>query len=166
MSGFVRFVSDRCQDESLTRLLGRRIRHARRSSSVDRSTNPAIQDADFFFGRDGETGDIINKIITTPGRLIALVGNSGVGKSSLVQAGVIGSLKRQRLPGGQQACPHALNGGRAYAYLTMKPGEDPVGALTSEFAALWFPDPTDPKRLDRAREWAKRCGREPLASPT
>jgi len=114
------------------------------------------QDADFFFGRDEETGDIIDKIIAAPGRLIALVGNSGVGKSSLVQAGVIGSLKRQRLAGRQQAWPPALNGSRAFAYLAMKPGEDPVGALMSEFAALWFPDPTDPKRLDRAREWAAR----------
>ena len=33
--------------------------------------------------------------LRAPGRLIALVGNSGVGKSSLVQAGVIGGLKRQ-----------------------------------------------------------------------
>ena len=114
------------------------------------------QDADFFFGRDGETGDVISKIIDAPGRLVALVGNSGVGKSSLAQAGVIGSLKRQRLPGGQQAWPLSLNGSRAFAYLAMKPGEDPVGALMSEFAALWFPDPTDPQRLDRAREWATR----------
>jgi hypothetical protein len=114
------------------------------------------QDADFFFGRDGETADIIDRIITTPGRLIALVGNSGVGKSSLVQAGVIGSLKRQRLPGRRQPWPKALNGSRAFAYLAMKPGEDPVGALMSEFAALWFPDPTDPRRLDRSSEWAMR----------
>src|SRR6516164_6800244 len=88
------------------------------------------QDADFFFGRDGETGDVISKIID--------------------------ALKRQRLPGGQQAWPLSLNGSRAFAYLAMKPGEDPVGALMSEFAALWFPDPTDPQRLDRAREWAAR----------
>src|SRR6516165_6192689 len=114
------------------------------------------QDADFFFGRESETGEIIDKIIAAPGRLIALVGNSGVGKSSLVQAGVIGSLKRQRLPGRRQAWPKALNGSRAFAYLSMKPGEDPVGALMSEFAALWFPDPTDPRRLDRSCEWAAR----------
>jgi hypothetical protein len=114
------------------------------------------QDADFFFGRDGETSEIIDKIVATPGRLIALVGNSGVGKSSLVQAGVIGSLKRQRPPGRQQAWPQALNGSRAFAYLAMRPGDDPVGALISEFAALWFPDPTDPRRLDRSREWAAR----------
>jgi hypothetical protein len=101
------------------------------------------QDADFFFGRESETGKIIDKIIAAPGRLIALVGNSGVGKSSLVQAGVVGSLKRQRWPGRQHAWPETLKDSRAWAYLAMKPGEDPVGALMSEFSALWFPDPSD-----------------------
>jgi formylglycine-generating enzyme required for sulfatase activity len=114
------------------------------------------QDADFFFGRESETGKIIDRIIAAPGRLIALVGNSGVGKSSLVQAGVIGSLKRQRWPGRQHAWPETLKDSRAWAYLTMKPGEDPIGALMSEFSALWFPDPTDPKRVDRRQEWAER----------
>ena len=114
------------------------------------------QDADFFFGRDRETGDIISRMIAAPGRFIALVGNSGVGKSSLVQAGVIGALKRQRWPGGQRAWPETLKDSRAWAYLAMKPGEDPIGALMSEFAALWFPDATDPKRVDRRNEWAER----------
>ena len=114
------------------------------------------QDADFFFGRESETGEIIDKIIAAPGRLIALVGNSGVGKSSQVQAGVIGSLKRQRWPGRQQAWPETLKDSRAWAYLAMKPGQDPIGALMSEFSALWFPDPTDPKRVDRRQEWADR----------
>jgi formylglycine-generating enzyme required for sulfatase activity len=114
------------------------------------------QDADFFFGRDRETADIIERIIAVPGRLIALVGNSGVGKSSLVQAGVIGSLKRQRWPGGQREWPQVLKDSRGWAYLAMKPGEDPIDALMSEFTALWFPDPTDPRRVDRRREWAQR----------
>jgi formylglycine-generating enzyme required for sulfatase activity len=114
------------------------------------------QDADFFFGRDRETGDILDRIIAVPGRLIALVGNSGVGKSSLVQAGVIGALKRQRWPGEQRAWPQTLKDSRAFAYLAMKPGKDPIDALMSEFTALWFPDPTDPKRVDRRREWAER----------
>jgi formylglycine-generating enzyme required for sulfatase activity len=114
------------------------------------------QDADFFFGRESETGEIIDKIIAAPGRLIALVGNSGVGKSSLVQAGVIASLKRQRWPGRQHPWPETLKDSRAWACLAMKPGEDPIGALMSEFSALWFPDPTDPKRVDRRQEWAER----------
>jgi formylglycine-generating enzyme required for sulfatase activity len=111
------------------------------------------QDADFFFGRDRETGDIVNHMIAKPGRLIALVGNSGVGKSSLVQAGVIGALKRQRWPGGAHAWPDTLKDSRAWAYLSMKPGEDPVGALVSEFTSLWFPDATDPQRISRREEW-------------
>jgi formylglycine-generating enzyme required for sulfatase activity len=114
------------------------------------------QDADFFFGRARETGEVLDKIVTAPGRLLALVGKSGVGKSSLMQAGVIGSLKRQRWPGGQRPWPATLKDSRAFAYLAMKPGEDPVDALMSEFAALWFPDPTDPRRVDRRREWAER----------
>ena len=81
---------------------------------------PLEQDADFFLGRDGATGDIIDKIIEAPGRLIALVGNSGVSQSSLVQAGMITSLKRQSLPGRQMAWPQALNGSRAF--LAIRPG--------------------------------------------
>ena len=113
------------------------------------------QDTDFFFGRDRETSDILDKIIAAPGRLIALLGNSGVGKSSLMQAGVIGSLKRQRWPH-RASWPSTLKDSRAWAYLSMKPGEDPIDAMMSEFTALWFSDPTDPKRVDRRREWAER----------
>jgi formylglycine-generating enzyme required for sulfatase activity len=123
------------------------------------------QDADFFFGRDRETADIINAMVSTPGRLIALVGNSGVGKSSLVLAGVIGALKRQRWPDRQLAWPAALKDSRAWAYLAIKPGEDPIGELMYEWAALWFPDVTDPRGLDRRNEWAERLrhGRARLA---
>ena len=111
------------------------------------------QDADFFFGREREISGILSDIIAKPGRLIALVGNSGVGKSSLVQAGVIGSLKRQRWPGGQNAWPDSLKDSRAWAFLTMKPGEDPIAALVSQFASLWFPDTTDPQRIERRDAW-------------
>ena len=69
---------------------------------------------------------------------------------------MIGSLKRQRWPGGRHAWPQTLKDSRAWAYLAMKPGEDPIDALMSEFTALWFPDPTDPKRVDRRHEWAER----------
>src|SRR5262249_35302375 len=111
------------------------------------------QDTDFFFGRERETGDLLDKIIAAPSRLIALLGNSGVGKSSLMQAGGIGALKRQRWPGGPKTLPTALKGSRAWEYLAMKPGEDPIGALMSEFTALWYPDPTDTKRVERRNDW-------------
>lgn len=115
------------------------------------------QDADFFFGRERETAGVLDRIMTAQGRLIALVGNSGVGKSSLVQAGVVGTLKRQRWPGRPAAdWPASLKDSRAWAYLAMKPGENPIDALMSELAALWFADPTEPKRVDRRVEWTER----------
>jgi energy-coupling factor transporter ATP-binding protein EcfA2 len=130
-----------------------------------RSVNPyrgleALQeeDAEFFFGRDAETEAVLNTIAVKKGRLIALIGNSGVGKSSLAQAGVVGSLKRQRRPtdGANRAWPEQLRDSRAWSYLTMKPGDRPVRALASAFTGLWFEDPTDPMRLQRTDEWEAR----------
>jgi formylglycine-generating enzyme required for sulfatase activity len=115
-----------------------------------------VQDADFFFGREREAGEVLERIIAAPGRLIALVGDSGVGKSSLVQAGVISALKRERWPGGKQAWPQSLEDSRAYAYLRMEPGKNPIEMLVSEFTALWFPDRTDSLRLARDQEWTVR----------
>jgi hypothetical protein len=65
----------------------------------------------------------------------------------------------ESLPRGQHAWPQTLKNSRAWAYLAMKRSEDPIGALMSEFAALRFPDPTDPKRVDRRNEWAERHDR-------
>jgi hypothetical protein len=124
------------------------------------------QDADFFFGRERESAAILDKIISAPGRLIALVGNSGVGKSSLVQAGVIGSLRRQRWPGGQQSWSERLKESRAFAYLSMKPGEDPIDGLMSEFTAQWFR--TRPIRAvsTDVPNGLRGCGREARGLPT
>jgi len=33
--------------------------------------------------------------------------------------------------------------------------EDPIAALVSEFVALWFPDTTDPRRIERRDAWSK-----------
>ena len=68
---------------------------------------------------------------------------------------MIGALKRQRWPGAKQPWREALKDSRAWAYLTMKPGEDPTAALVSEFAALWFDNATDPQRVARRNEWTK-----------
>jgi len=114
------------------------------------------EDADFFYGRETETAEIVKAIMAMPSKLIALIGNSGVGKSSLVQAGVIGCLKRQRWPGGgvPMPWPDALKDSRAWCYLTMKPGADPIGALASEFVALWFERVTDPELVAQRNRWA------------
>jgi hypothetical protein len=56
------------------------------------------KDSDFFFGRNKETVDVLAALASAPDRLPVLIGNSGVGKSSLAQAGVLAALKRQAWP--------------------------------------------------------------------
>jgi hypothetical protein len=57
-------------------------------------------DSDFFFGRGRETVEVIRALAGTADKLPILLGNSGVGKSSLAQAGVLATLLRQVWPDG------------------------------------------------------------------
>ena len=69
------------------------------------------KDSDYFFGRDDKTIEVIRSLEALPDRLPVLLGNSGVGKSSLAQAGVLASLMRQAWPEtAKDARPH----GRAF----------------------------------------------------
>ena len=70
------------------------------------------EDADWFFGREAQTRQLVQALDdpTRPGRMTAVVGPSGSGKSSLVRAGLIPALT-----------------GRPWSLLT--PGEHPLEAL-------------------------------------
>jgi WD40 repeat protein/class 3 adenylate cyclase/energy-coupling factor transporter ATP-binding protein EcfA2 len=72
------------------------------------------EDADLFFGRDEVLDDISRRLAEN--RLVALVGASGAGKSSLVRAGIIAAARRGELEGVSTS-----------ALLT--PGSDPLSAL-------------------------------------
>jgi len=52
------------------------------------------EDAWLFFGRDAETGQLLERLAHSP--LLAVVGNSGSGKSSLTRAGLIPALRAGR----------------------------------------------------------------------
>jgi len=54
-------------------------------------------DRAFFFGREAVLGSVIERL--APGRLLALVGASGSGKSSLLRAGVIAAVGAGEVPG-------------------------------------------------------------------
>src|SRR5262245_1467696 len=54
-----------------------------------------------FFGRDQEIGDILHRIREPEGRFIIISGDSGVGKSSVVDAGILPKLEDGVLPGGE-----------------------------------------------------------------
>ena len=56
-------------------------------------------DLDFFFGRNRETVEVIRALEAVASKLPVLLGNSGVGKSSLAQAGILAAFVAPGLAG-------------------------------------------------------------------
>jgi len=82
----------------------------------DRSPYPGLAayatgDADHFVGREREVETLANRLVRAP--LIAVLGPSGVGKSSFIHAGLIPRLDEQ------------------HRVLTMRPGRHPMHVLAS-----------------------------------
>jgi TIR domain len=114
------------------------------------------EDGEYFFGRTRETVEVIETLATVPGRFPILLGNSGVGKSSLAQAGVLAALKRQAWPeaaGAAHEWPHALRDSRRWCFLTLRPGTEPVKALVEAFLETWELDRTSTEWPERRAEW-------------
>ena len=59
--------------------------------------------APVFFGREREVREILDRLHTHRPRFLMVSGDSGVGKSSFVEAGLLPVLEESGLPGGQ-AC--------------------------------------------------------------
>ncbi|MEV5414468.1 WD40 repeat domain-containing protein [Thermopolyspora sp. NPDC052614] len=99
----------------------------RRSWDPARAPYPGLDaftedEAAVFFGREAQIAELVRRLHASPlrpsDRFIALVGSSGSGKSSLVQAGVVPRLRERR-----------------WAVLrTMTPGTNPFGALAHVLA--------------------------------
>src|SRR5262245_23243148 len=114
--------------------------------------------ADYFYGRNLETAAVLNALASKPGRCPILIGASGVGKSSVAQAGVLSALKSMRWPGtdGSAASwPKELQNSRNWVSLTMRPGEAPLEALAATITRLWQLDARDPRQAALPRKWAK-----------
>lgn len=76
-------------------------------------------DAERFFGRDTLIADLVERAGKTS--LLAVLGASGSGKSSVVRAGLIPALKRGALPGSER-----------WVYLPpLQPGAHPLTALAA-----------------------------------
>ncbi|MFO1049683.1 MAG: toll/interleukin-1 receptor domain-containing protein [Geminicoccaceae bacterium] len=76
------------------------------------------EDAGLFFGREAEVAGLVDRIRRQP--LLTLVGRSGSGKSSVIQAGLIPALRR-----GADGC--------RWAVVTLRPGDAPLHALVRAF---------------------------------
>jgi formylglycine-generating enzyme required for sulfatase activity len=114
------------------------------------------KDSDYFFGRKRETVEVLSALTGAPGRLPILIGNSGVGKSSLAQAGVLAALKRQAWPEearAPNAWPAAFQDSRRWCFLSLKPGTDPLKALVESFLDTWQFAATDPDRVKHQNGW-------------
>ncbi len=76
------------------------------------------EDKDCFFGRERDVEQVLHMLSKYP--LVAIIGRSGIGKSSLVFAGLVPALRESGLfgPGG-------------WLVRTLRPGEAPVAALAA-----------------------------------
>ncbi len=113
-------------------------------------------DGGFFFGRDNKIIEVIKALASAPDHIPILFGNSGVGKSSLAQAGVLSCLRRQNWPenlanGG--AWPQVFHDSRGWCFLTMRPDEEPLRELVEPFLRTWQLDPTGTLWAQRQTEW-------------
>ncbi len=124
-------VIDRCLVERRADRLGSAEELAQELSAVVRAGSPdegnpypglsAFQerDAGRFFGRERAVAQVVARLAEEP--LLAVVGSSGAGKSSLVRAGVIPALKR---------------GGDAWDALVLRPLGRPLAALADLLLSL------------------------------
>jgi hypothetical protein len=111
-------------------------------------------DAAFFFGREQETKEVLELLARSRGRIVTLLGQSGVGKSSLVSAGVLSRLRSQLPPIDGAAWPAGLKDSRSYVQLTMRPGRNPVKELAVSLVKLYR---TDDAVIDKeASDWIQR----------
>jgi WD40 repeat protein len=94
--------------------------------------------AEYFFGRERLVADLVARLVGST--LIAVLGPSGSGKSSLIRAGLLPSLAEGVLPGSER-----------WRQVLMRPGEHPVRELARAVARI---APGD----------GERTGVDPLAS--
>ncbi|MBE9213131.1 CHAT domain-containing protein [Plectonema cf. radiosum LEGE 06105] len=78
------------------------------------------EDAPYFFGREAVTYQLVNAVKQKP--LIAVVGASGSGKSSVVFAGLIPQLKQDR--------------NRDWQIVSFRPGNNPFESLAIAFSSI------------------------------
>jgi serine/threonine protein kinase len=101
-------------------------------------------DAGKFFGRNREIAAMVTRIRDRP--LMAVVGSSGVGKSSFVRAGLVPALKRS---------------GETWETLVIRPGRSPMAALASIVAPMVATAANLADEMEEQRKLVDKLRREP-----
>ncbi len=102
------------------------------------------EDAACFFGRSAEISALVTRIFDYP--MIAVVGPSGIGKSSFVRAGVVPALR---------------SFGTAWRILVVRPGRQPLVSLATMLHQLRGVDPSIDAELTDATNLGIRLRMEP-----
>jgi serine/threonine protein kinase len=102
------------------------------------------KNAGTFFGRNREIAAMVTRIRDRP--LMAVVGSSGVGKSSFVRAGLVPALKRS---------------GETWETLVVRPGRKPLEALAATIAPMVATAANLSDDLDEQRKLVETLRREP-----
>ena len=154
---------DPASDQDVARLVEAAVGGESVSGELWRHTSPyrglaamEEKDSDYFFGRETKTVEVLKALALADGKVVLLLGNSGVGKSSLARAGVVAALKRQTWPEGTEepsSWPAAFAESRRWCFLAIRPGNDAVRALVAAFFDVWQGEATDPNRTKQQAEW-------------
>ena len=96
-------------------------------------------DADDFHGRDRLVGELLERMDDPDFRLLAVVGPSGSGKSSVVRAGLIPALRQGRVRGSAE-----------WFVTSMMPGDQPFEALETALLRVAVNPP--PSLLEQLRD--------------
>jgi len=98
------------------------------------------EDAPFFFGRDSFTRQLCDAVARKS--VVAVVGRSGSGKSSVVRAGLVPLLRRH-------------DADRVWEIVTLVPGDRLLRALSSALLPLLEPEMSETNRLVEIKQTAK-----------
>ena len=91
-------------------------------------------DTDLFFGRDIQIKQVIQRL--TKSHVVAIIGGSGCGKSSLIRAGVIPEIRAYGIP----------NRTDTWITVTCTPGENPIGNLAEGLNKSLKPEASNDNR--------------------
>lgn len=106
------------------------------------------EDRHYFCGREEQSLALFNLLDLS--RFVAVVGSSGSGKSSLVNAGLLSLLEQETLETEGREREDGGAGGRKWRWVRFRPGNAPVSQLAVQLAEL------DGSPEESAVEWAAR----------